>query len=633
MFRRFLFSWSKMRSPSEKQVSGIRKRTVALLLACLFLVVFIGFLVGSNYRSQRALRAANLESYYLDLEKHAAAIAYFFSERKYDLRMMAAAPEIATCFINQSLGMSEPYGLKVSYFNIRERFQKTIREKCLHGDPIYNRLLLLNPAGVALVDTAAGKSQKAVFARGDALPLEQHGPVVRVDDQGHEPRILLTIPCFHDNHFSGKLLAWLDPATLQHLFEHGPVLSGKTTHLITAGGRLICPPGEPSCPVSAYLTTDLVTQLRQNTTEELGFSSRLGNGGPMLGKILPIHGTPLNLLACIPTDEVTGSLAPWQLLVGTGSLAVVILVGVAFLMRFNTQNLILRTRYDESARQQALLAAKNEQLKKEMRRRSEIEKKLEEQRLLRVHSDRLQSLGEMAAGIAHELNQPLVGVRGMAELILVSTENEKMFSREKTRKKAAMIVEQADRMVHIIQHVRLFAREAGRPETEVVNLNEVVRSGMSLVKAQFRAHGLRLETELDQRLLPVRINPYSVEEVLLNLLTNARDAIETKKESAGRGFTPRVRITTRYEGQNGSASARIDVRDNGGGIPQEIADRVFDPYFTTKGPDKGTGLGLSICKRIIEELGGTIRFTSENAVGTTFSINFPVVAKREEEKK
>jgi signal transduction histidine kinase len=621
-----------MPSPSEKQVSGIPRQTLALLLGCLFLVVFIGFLVASNYRSQKALRESNLESYDLGLEKHATSIAYFFSERKYDLRMLAASPEISTFFINKSLGMSETYGLKASFFNIRQRFENAIGEKCLHGSPIYTRILLVDPSGLSLVDTADDKKGGPDFPAGAYLTPAQRQPEVLVTDDEGRAQILLTLPSFHNNQFSGQLFAWLDHATLYHLFEYGPIDCDKTTHLITAGGHLICPPGEAPCPLASHLTPERTTRLIDNNFNVLGLFSSSDNHAAMLGRSLPIRDTPLYLLACIPDSEITGYLAPWQLLVGTGFLAVVILVGLAALMRFNTQNLLLKARFESSESQQALLSAKNLQLEEEIRRRSEIEKTLEEQRLLRLHSDRLQSLGEMAAGIAHELNQPLVGVRGMAELIVVSTENEKIFSREKTRKKARMIVEQADRMVHIIQHVRLFARESGQPETSVVNLNDVVQSGISLLKAQFRAHGLRLETALAEMQLPVRINPYSVEEVLLNLLSNARDAIEIKKQTDGPGFAPRIRIATQYDGRNGNPRARFEVEDNGGGIPREISDRVFDPFFTTKGPDKGTGLGLSICKTIIEDLGGNIRFTSDQARGTTFRITFPLCTSRDEEK-
>jgi signal transduction histidine kinase len=621
-----------MPSPSEKQVSGTPRKLLALLLGCLVLAVFIGFLLAFNYHSQKALRQSTLEGYHLGLEKNATSIAYFFSERKYDLRMLAAAPEISAFFINKSLGMSEAYGLKASFFNIRQRFESTITEKYLHDDPIYTRFLLVDPSGFALVDSTDGKKGGTGFPAGAYLTPTKRQPEVLATDEDGRTQILLTIPYFHNAQFSGQLFAWLNHATLYHLFEYDPLDCDRPIHLMTARGHLIRPPGESPCPPLSNLTPERIARMIEDSDTPLRVSSGSHSQAAMLGRILPIGDTSLYLLACIPAREITGSLAPWQLLVGTGSLAVVILAGLAALLRFYTQNLILKARFESSESQQALLTAKNVQLEEEIRRRGAIEKTLAEQRLLRLHSDRLRSLGEMAAGIAHELNQPLVGVRGMAELIVLSTENGKIFSPEKTRKKARMIVEQADRMVHIIQHVRLFARESGQPETSVVNLNDVIQSGISLLRAQFRAHGLRLETALAEVQLPVRINPYSVEEVLLNLLTNARDAVETKKKAAGPEFVPRIRIATHHDCPNGIASARFEVEDNGGGIPREISERVFDPFFTTKGPDKGTGLGLSICKTIIEDLGGNIRFSSEEAQGAIFTITFPLCDGIEKEK-
>jgi len=621
-----------MPGPFEKQVSGACRKPLGLLVGCLLLVAFIGFLLASNYRSQKALRESNLESHHLGLEKQAVSIAYFFSERRYDLRMLAGSPEISAFFVNKSLGMSEPYGLKASLFNVQRRFESAIAEKCLHGTPIYTRLLLMDPSGAALVDTAEPSHGGPRMPAGTYLkPARQQSEVLVADEAGRA-QILLTIPCFHENRFAGRLFVWLGHAALYHLIEYETPGCDRPTHLMTAAGQLICPPGKAPCPMASHVTPERIRRLLEKDFDVLQASFGSQGQTAMLTSSLPIRNTPLYLIACIPAREVTGTLAPWQLLVGTGSLAAVILAVLAALMRVNTQNLILKTRFESSESQQAILAAKNAQLEEEIRRRGEIEKTLEEQRLLRVHSDRLRSLGEMAAGIAHELNQPLVGVRGMAELIVLSAENERSFSREKTRKKAAIILEQADRMVHIIQHVRLFARESGQPETSLVDLNDVVQSGIGLLKAQFRAHGLRLETALAHIQLSVRINSYSVEEVLLNLLTNARDALEIKKQTDGAGFIPRIRIATFYACRSGAASAGFKVEDNGGGIPAEISERVFDPFFTTKGPDKGTGLGLSICKTIIEDLGGSIRFTSEASRGTTFTVTFPFHAGRNEEK-
>ena len=279
----------------------------------------------------------------------------------------------------------------------------------------------------------------------------------------------------------------------------------------------------------------------------------------------------------------------------------------------------------------AELKAANEKLLNEIaeRRRAEearraAEQELEAQRALSMRSDRLRSLGEMAAGIAHELNQPLVGVRGLAEHNLIAMDRGWDLPEEKLRERLAQIVEQADRMVHIIEHVRMFAREAGKADVSQVQVNDVVRSGMELLDAQFRSHGVELDCEPAEDLPRVLANPFSLEEVILNLLSNARDAVESRAEE-GEGLSPgRVLLRTGLDGKGPETRVRIEIEDNGVGIPPDILPKVFDPFFTTKDPDKGTGLGLAISRSIVEEFGGRIRIRSTPGKGTSVTLSFPI---------
>lgn len=254
-------------------------------------------------------------------------------------------------------------------------------------------------------------------------------------------------------------------------------------------------------------------------------------------------------------------------------------------------------------------------------RRAEDE--LKAQRALSMRSDRLRSLGEMAAGIAHELNQPLVGVRGLAEHSLIGMERGWALDEEQLRERFAKIIEQADRMVHIIQHVRMFAREAGKPDTSDVNVNEVAKSGMDLLDAQFRSRGITLQSSLADDPPAVKVNPFSLEEVLINLLNNARDAVEARLEAPGAARDGLVVLRSRVERNNGGTRVSIEVEDNGGGIPEAVIQRVFDPFFTTKDPDKGTGLGLSVSKSIVEDAGGSIGVESTSGQGTVVRMIFP----------
>ncbi len=262
--------------------------------------------------------------------------------------------------------------------------------------------------------------------------------------------------------------------------------------------------------------------------------------------------------------------------------------------------------------------------RKEEEARKAAEQERERQRVLSMRSDRLRSLGEMAAGIAHELNQPLQGVRGMAERLLISIDRGWELTEEKIRDRADTIIEQADRMVHIIEHIRVFARESGKPELRPVKVNDVVKACMDLLGTQFRSRGIQLERELMESLPVISANPFSLEEVVINLLINARDAVEEQMNAGPVLTPPRVLLRTLLDETGESKYVKIEVTDSGVGIPEAMLEKVFDPFFTTKGPDRGTGLGLSISKSIVEGFGGAIYVNSMPGSGTTVTISLPV---------
>ncbi len=612
-----------MRGPENRLTILTKKPALAIMIASLMLVSFIGFLVISNLRSQIALREAALHRLRLDLEKRSASLGYFFSERKYDLNALALSREVNTYFTNKALGMSESYGLKVNLFIIKRVFDKALKQKQIQEDKIYQRFVFLDSSGRPLVDTApVSSSYKAISVKAIQKSGER-GPYVYLGDEINNPQILVAAPCYYKGKIVGNVIAWLDRETLFTHFVKLAETSGPSgSGLVDDLNQLLSPFKKSDPHVASYLTSERIAGL---TITDFSFESVLSEGKKceMLIARLPIQNLGLSFVAWMPSEQIVGTLAPWHLIAGMGTLAVFVLAGLGLIIWFTTQNLILRARFDESERQHELLAAKNLQLKEEIQKRQEAEEELKAQRTLRMRSDRLRSLGEMAAGIAHELNQPLVGVRGFAELILHSIDNGLDISKDVIRSNIATIVEQADRMVHIINHVRLFARDADSVETSIVDLNDVVRSGTSMLMAQFNSYGLLLENDLSTHELPVKVNPYSVEEVIFNLLSNARHTLRKKKETAGDEYRPCVRVITRKTTVTGRDVVTLKIADNGTGIPGHAAEKIFDPFFTTKDPDKGTGLGLSICKSIVESFGGQIHFDTVENEGTSFEIVFP----------
>jgi PAS domain S-box-containing protein len=265
--------------------------------------------------------------------------------------------------------------------------------------------------------------------------------------------------------------------------------------------------------------------------------------------------------------------------------------------------------------------------RREEQTRRAVERELAEQRVVQINTDRLRSLGEMATGIAHELNQPLVGVRGLAEHVLIGMERGWEMDEQKLREKLEGIVEQADRMTHIIEHVRLFAREAGKPESQLVSVNEIVASAVSLMGTQLRSRGIEVEVQLAEKLPKVLTNPYSIEEVVLNILVNARDAVEDRLVAEVKLPPPHISVKTFLDPEVDPIAVVISVSDRGIGLDPALSTQVFEPFFTTKEAERGTGLGLSISKSIIDRFGGSMEIGPNSDEGVSVRVALPVLTE------
>jgi len=231
-------------------------------------------------------------------------------------------------------------------------------------------------------------------------------------------------------------------------------------------------------------------------------------------------------------------------------------------------------------------------------------------------STKLATLGEMAAGIAHELNQPLNAIKLTALNLLRIHGASKDKAMAQMPAKLEQIAAQVDRSATITDHMRQSARQAGEEEAVAV-LSEVVANSYLLVESGLRLEGIEFRAELAADLPVCRIHPVRLEQVLLNLFTNARDAfVERDVTKDGRW----IRVASVASDEN---SVTLEFEDSAGGIPTEIIDRVFDPFYTTKDVGKGTGLGLSISYGILNDAGGRLSVTNTRK-GARFRLVLPV---------
>ena len=229
-----------------------------------------------------------------------------------------------------------------------------------------------------------------------------------------------------------------------------------------------------------------------------------------------------------------------------------------------------------------------------------------------IQSEKLSGIGEFVAGVAHELNNPLTSVMGFSELL------EKVDKDPQRRRYLEMICKSAHRCHKIVQSLLSFARRR-QPERKLSSLNELIESAIDFLQYQLRTSNIEVINQLAPDLPQTMVDPHQIQQVFLNLINNARQAIEAHQP---RGW---IRITSQLCGNN----VRVVMEDNGPGISEANLSKVFDPFFTTKEVGKGTGLGLSLCYGIIKEHGGTIEVRSKPGEGATFVIELPMAAADE----
>ncbi len=245
------------------------------------------------------------------------------------------------------------------------------------------------------------------------------------------------------------------------------------------------------------------------------------------------------------------------------------------------------------------LDRRSEELASAMWKKEQIQKQL-------LHSERLAAVGKMAAGAAHEVNNPLAIISGRAQILLQHEAS------SAGQKQLNVIIDQAARASKILNDLMRFARPT-LPQKEKCRVNAVVAEVMEMFETQFRNHGIELRADYGEGLPRVLVDRKQIQQVLVNLLINAEHAID--KTGA---------ITVRTYANAAQDRVHIDVTDSGCGIPSDQLAKIFEPFFTTKEEGKGTGLGLSLAHGIVTSHQGTINVRSSVGAGSTFIISLPM---------
>jgi signal transduction histidine kinase len=233
-----------------------------------------------------------------------------------------------------------------------------------------------------------------------------------------------------------------------------------------------------------------------------------------------------------------------------------------------------------------------------------------------MQSQKMESIGTLAGGVAHEINNPINGIMNYAQLILDQMETE-----DPASEFVQEILNETGRIAKIVRNLLTFARHEKQTHSPA-RLSDIVASVFSLIQTVMGRDQIDLRIEIPGDLPKIKCRSQQIQQVLMNLMTNARDALNERFP----GYDPekKLHVSAQLINKAGKKFIRTTVKDFGKGIPPEVRDRIFDPFFTTKSKEIGTGLGLSISYGIVKDHGGELIVESEPEQYTRFHMDLPI---------
>ncbi|MGI5975952.1 MAG: ATP-binding protein [Paludibacter sp.] len=240
------------------------------------------------------------------------------------------------------------------------------------------------------------------------------------------------------------------------------------------------------------------------------------------------------------------------------------------------------------------------------------------QQLNQIHADRMANLGQMASGMSHEINQPMNIISMIMDKMLYDAKKGTTVDIAYINERADKIFENLTRIRNIIDHIRVFSRNQFDYIPTAFSINKGVENAISMFREQFKHMGIAMHVSLSKQLPNLTGNIYQFEQVIMNLLNNAKDAVLERKALEDEDFVPEIDIKT-FKKRN---RIHVEIIDNGVGVEEDKINEIMIPFFSTKEEGKGTGLGLSISYQIVKDMGGEIHIKSSTMSHTKFSLIF-----------
>jgi signal transduction histidine kinase len=634
-------------------------KNIAAAVFTLLLAVFISTTIAVQHSTYHELNKIKDIQNQKELEKTSVALSYFLAERRNDLNELVSSGHLTNFYENKALGMSFKYGLKTSLTSIYEKFIWLIMEKNFNKTPIYTRILLTDENSKCIVDTDEKEIKpekecslkKLIFANRTIGTEKDH--------------FIIKSPVFFKNKYRGDIYAWIEKDLIINNFISSSHNKGAVTIMFYDNGDIAAASNNSSEIFS--ILQENIHLFKTNLGKEnfQGLKMRIYNKGLIKFFGSKIEDSEFYLVQIIP-EEFFREQSPAFIIFAMLTLLSGAVLGLFIWMRLNSRNLSLKIKVSEAVTRKELIKEKNKELKQEVFKRKAAEKKLFEynknlesiikektqnlEKTLKrlktaqsqlVHSEKMASIGQLSAGIAHEINNPLgfiktnfVALKQYAdEVIKLLQEYEKLesapyddfdnlvknihrlkeevdfnFIKEDLDSIFSETKEGIERILSIIADLKFFAHKE-QDEKALVDIHNCIDSTLNVIhnEIKYKAEIVKQYSNLPK----IKCYPQRVNQIITNLIINAAQAIEK---------TGTITIKTYIENN----FCVIKISDTGEGIPDNVKDKIFDPFFSTKPVGKGTGLGLHVVYDLVKKHDGKIKLDSQEGKGTSFFIYLPL---------
>jgi signal transduction histidine kinase len=616
------------------QVFLKKRENIVTLIVSLVLVGFIAFLLVTNYKSQVKLRASALERLVHDIDKRAASLNYFFSERNNDLKSLTAGREIRTFFENQALGMSMNYGLRTSLIAVSKSLQQFVTDKTVGGKPIYSYALLVDHLGNSLADSQALAADRhpAKNWKSFLTPESPEGKIVVIGS-----KILMSAPYFFRNQYAGQILARI---VTQSVYDH-LVKMDESQHQyvgIVSGDDNYFSPEDLPMPLLNWGLSEL-RKLKDGSQHRFQLTVPNGAKTEMMAVRTGVNDTPFSVVSVLPAAEVFGRSAPRQLLITLIILAIAFIGGFVLVWRMNIQKLVLRAQLAETARKEKTIAEKNRALIKENRERRQAE--IESKKAKKAAEVANLAKSDFLANMCHELRTPLNHIIGFTEMVVDKQIGELT---EMQQEYLNDVLDSGRHLLSLINDILDISKvESGKLELQPseMDLKALLENSLTMVREKAMKHGIGLSLDIGSIPETLTADERKLKQILYNLLANAvkftpdGGSVGVKAclvENSEVQLPPQAAADQTCAAVSAGEFIKVVVTDTGIGLIREDLDRIFDPFDQVENSISrrfaGTGLGLSLTKSLVALHGGTIWAESEGlGKGSRFTFVTPVFHK------